>query len=78
MNAAKKESGHLHYFFTLRYIGLPIDIKAMILFSKKISFTSGINGFAFFTFHNKYFGICLNLGFFLSGPRIPSNAFSPR
>lgn len=47
-------------------IGLPVDIKVLVLSAKKGGGSLGIHGFAFITSTYQYFGVCLNLGIFAS------------
>jgi hypothetical protein len=42
--------------------GLPLDVKALVLSSKRGGVSLGIHGFAFLAAAYQYFGICLNLG----------------
>ena len=48
-------------------IGLPIDLKALILSSENGGVSLGIHGFAFLASSYQYFGVCLNLGIFAAG-----------
>jgi hypothetical protein len=48
-------------------IGLPVDIKALVLSTQKGGVSLGIHGFAFIASTYQYFGVCLNLGIFVSG-----------
>ncbi len=47
--------------------GLPLDVKALVLSSKRGGVSLGIHGFAFLAAAYRYFGICLSLGAALSG-----------
>jgi len=47
--------------------GLPLDMKALVLSTKRGGLSLGIHGFAFLAAAYRYFGICLNLGVAVSG-----------
>jgi len=51
---------------SFRRIGLPLDIRALLLSGGSGGASLGVHGFAFFTTSYLYFGICLNLGIFAS------------
>ncbi len=49
-----------------RSIGLPLDLKALLLSGRYGGLSLGVHGFAFLSASYLYFGICLNLGIFVS------------
>jgi len=48
-------------------IGVPVDLRAMVISSKKGGASLGIHSFAFFAANYLYFGVCLNLGIAVAG-----------